>query len=82
MSAWRMLVSRIHSQGPEIGSSAEGKAIQQAKNLGLIESGGLREPWELTRLGLDWCEGRVEQVESKPGGRRFVATWLMALPRS
>ena len=31
--------------------------------------------------GVEWAEGRLRQVEVRPGGRRFVATWLAALPR-
>lgn len=59
---------------------ADGVARREAFALKLIEFTE-RQQWRLTTLGLDWCEGRVIDRIYNPGGMRFVATWLRALPR-
>lgn len=94
MAAWRLAVRALYELGPSTSAEVElhlrgdidgSHALCTAKGLGLVESpgnaGGNFYPWHLTPLGVDWCEGRVTQAEVRPGGRRWVATWLSALPR-
>lgn len=80
MSAWRLVVMEIHRFGPMQGDAAHSSSLQNARVLGLIEHDE-KHRWQLTPLGLEYCEGRVVQVEVRPGGRRFVATWLRSLPQ-
>ncbi len=81
MSAWRALVDEIHRHGPIHGTRIIRAEVFAARRLGLIGYDA-EQRWTLTELGLDFCEGRVVQLEERPGGRRFVATWLRALPRN
>lgn len=78
MSAWKLLVDRIHKHGPIRGSAAEGRTIQDARKHGLIAKVG--ERWALTGLGLDWCRGGLRTVQTRPGGLRFIAAFPCELP--
>jgi hypothetical protein len=92
MSAWRLAVRALYDHGPatsqqvelRIGGVYAHKALSAAVAYGLVHSPGKNNGtacWSLTPLGVDWCEGRVTQVEVRPGGRRWAATWLSSLPR-
>lgn len=74
-----MLVRRIEAHGPCQGSAVESSAIKRARELGLIAHDA-RQRWALTPLGWEWCAGRIAAVNLRPGGHRWVATWLRALP--
>lgn len=54
-----------------------------ATRVGVVSSSGRKTDnvWTLTPAGLAWIEGRITLVRSRPGGRRWVATWLESLPR-
>lgn len=80
MSAWRLVVKEIHQRGPIRGTAGQSPSLRSARLNGLIEHNADGE-WCLTPLGLDVAENRVKPVQLRPGGRRFVATWLRALPR-
>lgn len=80
MSAWRLLIREIHLHGPMHGTVAQSSEIYRAQKLGLIEHDEARR-WRLTPLGIQVCEGSVTQIWWRPGGHRWVATWLRALPR-
>jgi hypothetical protein len=85
----RATTPQIETRLPTMSSLHRGLWV--ALNLGLVEHGEWRNrdpiPWTLTELGRHWCEGRVveRQAARRAGQRgesmRFVATWLMALPR-
>ena len=91
MSAWRLAVRALYELGPSTSAQVELRiggvnawaALRAAQALGLVVSPGRRRLglWSLTPLGVDWCEGRVAQIEVRPGGRRWVSTWLSSLPR-
>ena len=100
MSAWRVLVRNLYAQGggplpmqafdPILGQRPD-MQMQSAKRLGLVESRRVKFTWTwtLTQRGRDWCEGRVEVVETVNRGRgiggrgklKGQATWLQAMPR-
>jgi hypothetical protein len=93
MSAWRIVVKNLYDAGGR-GTAAlaggefltpyqAGNALESAAKRGLVSNPGQRglTEWRLTQLGIDWCENRVTHVEKRPGGRRWVLTWLSALPR-
>lgn len=80
MSAWRVVVKEIQRHGPMHGTVLLSRELHEAHVLKLIAHDD-RKRWALTPLGRDWCEGRVATVQVRPGGRRFVATWLRALPQ-
>jgi len=54
-----------------------------AARLGVVASSGRKTDavWTLTPTGLAWLEGRATMIRVRPGGRRWVATWLESLPR-
>lgn len=93
MSAWMVAARAMYALGGSATSDeladalivATAKApLHELRCLGLVDNTGRRGSpgrWVLTPLGIDWCEGRVKQIEVKPGGRRFVSTWLASLPR-
>lgn len=93
MAAWRLVVRALYELGPATscavslhagGGFNEHRALYVALTYGLVHSPGRNAQiplWCLTQLGVDWCEGRVTQIEVRPGGRRWVSTWLSALPR-
>jgi hypothetical protein len=81
MSAWRALVLDMYRSGlPLRGTTELSSSLTSARNIGVIAHG---EPgmWVLTPLGVEYCEGRVVQLERRPGGRYFAATWLRSLPQ-
>lgn len=80
MSAWRVLITDIYRNGPSRIHLGDAVALREARRLNLLEFTE-RQQWRLTPLGLDVCEGRVITTRVRPGGMRFVATWLRALPR-
>lgn len=93
MAAWHLIVRTLYERGPlstymlsTYVDGDVGSACNQAVVLGLLvpsaRGGDNRgRKWQLTQRGVDLCEGRVDQVETRPGGRRWVSTWLSALPR-
>lgn len=91
MSAWRLAVRALYELGPSTSAQVElhiggvnaWTALRDAQALGLVVSPGRGRLglWSLSPLGVDWCEGRVIQIEVRPGGRRWVSTWLSSLPR-
>lgn len=100
MSAWKILVRNLYDQGggplpmrafdPHLGLHPD-LHMQTAKRLGLVESRRVKFVWfwTLTERGRDWCEGRLEIVETVNRGRgiggrgklKLQATWLHALPQ-
>lgn len=101
MSGWMVRVRALHAAGggplprrafdpmdTSLGES-EKSAMTPAVAHGLVVSQKHKFVWfwTLTPKGRDWCEGRVQLVEtprkgSGRGKRRMVATWLQALPRA
>lgn len=97
MSAWKLATRALYDAGTDatarqVGDGADldtvaaAHALRDAVGLGLATSAGRRggnpvNTWAITLLGRDWVEGRTEQVEVRPGGRRWVHTWLAVLPR-
>ena len=79
MSAWRALVRSLHVSGPSNGRWIDSRTACKARDMGLIERDDDAR-WVLTPFGVEWCDGRVELVGWR-GGRRWVATWLRALPQ-
>lgn len=82
MSAWRMYVRDLYANGPQFGSAYYRHAIRESRVLGLVEQRGYRGRWQLTPLGIAYCEGRAAQSKNLIGGRVWHATWLAALPRN
>ena len=65
-------------------SSGVSAELSRAARLGVVSRAGRCKNevrWQITPLGLDWAEGRITMIRSRPGGRRWVATWLASLPR-
>lgn len=72
MSAWRVLVKRLHAIGgsgtrdefddPALPYGTRAWGLSDAKRLGLIVHNGKRQGciWYLTDLGRAFCEGRAE----------------------
>lgn len=93
MSAWRHAVRAMYALGgarttAEIADRTiddPRSGLFQALKLGLVEHPkarpGAAVKWKLTQRGIDWCENRVTHTWDRPGGRRWVATWLSSLPR-
>lgn len=81
MSAWRALIKEIAQHGPMRGTAAQSSELYRASLLGVIER-CVDARWRLTPLGVDFLEGRVVQIEVRPGGRHFAATWLRSLPKN
>lgn len=94
MSSWKLTLRALYVLGPATSQQIDTylfgqvntfKSLYEAKKLGLVVSPGrghgTYRPWRLSQRGIDWCEGRLAQVEQRPGGRMFVATWLASLPR-
>jgi hypothetical protein len=92
MSAWRIVVRSLYEMGPatsgmvelHTGGTNAWIALRDARVIGLVSSPEKKDGtglWSLTPIGVDWCEGRVTSVSLRPGGRRWVSTWLSALPR-
>ena len=89
MSAWRAVVQQL-GDGPasvaamaaELGLSPSTccHACCDAVGLGLVEHCENRGWYRLTTLGAEYLDGRINQVEHRPGGRMWAATWLRALP--
>lgn len=72
MSTWRYLARSLYAIGGtgtlaqfgSGGSAAEGAALHSMRQMGLVETNGVRGPacvYTLTPLGRDWCEGRVQE---------------------
>lgn len=72
MSTWRILARSLYAIGGsgtmaqfgDGGSAAEGAALYSMRQMGLVETNGVRGPacvYTLTPLGRDWCEGRVQE---------------------
>lgn len=95
MSAWKLIVKRLHAHGGEgkrhqfdRADPNAARGILEAKRLGLVKSNGLGgrgTAWTLTELGRAYCEGRAE-ARSGPytNGRPKVVialTWLASLPQ-
>jgi hypothetical protein len=88
MSEWRLFVRAVAAAEPGEPVPTNGRlsGALQAEALGLVRRSCLQRKrreqihWLLTPLGREYVENRVEQTENKPGGRRWVATWLRALP--
>jgi len=64
----------------------DGPGIQAAQQMGLVTrtngyGRGVPAIWQLTPLGIDWCEGRVTVEYQFRAGYRWAATWLRALPK-
>jgi hypothetical protein len=97
MSAWKLATRALYDLGgsstaARISMKAGGdldvhSALGVATELGLVVAPGKGsnrwEPgsWVLTERGIDYCEGRVVQLERRPGGRYWASTWLASLPR-
>lgn len=98
MSGWRIAIRTLHQLGGTARTDRvagltrlvdAGRALADARELGLVTGDGRRGPgvaatWTLTPLGRDFCEGRVAQAPAsrlRQRGRIFVATWLASLPR-
>lgn len=92
MSGWRLLLIELAAgDGQPRCLSSDGwcwNDINRAEEVGVIErcGDGPRGPGHrvlhvISQTGRDFLENRVHQVESRPGGRRWVPTWLHALPR-
>ena len=89
MSAWRAVVQQL-ADGPArcitladaLGMSPNTccTACCNAVELGLVEHCEHRGWYRITPLGAEYLDGRVDQVEHRPGGRMWAATWLRALP--
>ncbi len=96
MSGWRIALTALYDCGGTAGGSLIGtrSEISRLQQLGLVRRWWPRtlhavaysrrrlcDPlWQITPLGLDVAERRVMQICIRPGGRRWVATWLAALP--
>ncbi len=68
----------------EFDASGVSAELCRAAELGVITSAGRRghdNIWQIITTGLAWLEGRITMVRTRPGGRRWVATWLESLPR-
>lgn len=94
MSAWRIVVRRLHSiggKGPrgrfdiDFASQEQSNwAIERAKELNLIRctKRGRFGHWELTPLGREFCEGRADVRSVLTGAghrpREFIAVTWLA----
>lgn len=92
-----MALARLDSLGGIAGASMFGDVASRGElqRLGLATWRGMppatphaprlgrtgENVWWITPLGREYLEGRIMQVEIRPGGRRWVATWLRSLPR-
>jgi len=88
MSAWRIALAELHAAGGTADYRSFGDRVsrQELRKQGLAtctkDGRNLMETtWELTPLGREVAEGKVTFQRSRPGGRRWVATWLRSLPR-
>lgn len=92
MSGWRLVVHDIAAADDGVANPAalghDYTSIHRAETLGLIgrvtnhvRTHGQPTLYALTAFGIEFLEGRVVQAETRPGGRRWVATWLRSLPQ-
>lgn len=97
MTAWRIITQAVHAAGGSATTERLQRYVETDMRttsiwLGIAARRGMVYPtrvpgagngrlWCLTQLGRDWCEGRITEIETKPGGRRWVSTWLASLPR-
>ena len=89
MSSWRVFMRYLaEADGPMSTPSDAYAGAMDAERLGLAERvtnierrRGERTTWQPTQLGRDFLAGRVHQVATRPGGRRWAATWLRSLPQ-
>ena len=91
MSAWRLLLRALAAEGePRSPGSMHfpPENFTYAENLGVVKrvtnlsrQVGVETKYVVSDIGHDYLEGRVVQIETRPGGRRWAATWLRALPR-
>lgn len=94
MTTWRIVTRSLYDLGGTATNAqirrnlpmcviTAGVALNRAAEFGLVHRTGpkTQSHWHLTTHGWDWCENKIQQVETRPGGRRWVATWLISLPR-
>jgi hypothetical protein len=87
MSGWRVMAKELYEAGGSLPFSSVGSShgeLQRLRVLGLAKSTGVKgkgDRWQLTQLGIDYCEGRVKP-HGRRGGIKFHATWLASLPRA
>jgi DNA-binding MarR family transcriptional regulator len=86
MSAWRLVTVALHHRGGSgtaqqlrrdlhLDGSAISTALNRARRLGVVEKQPRGKPgqlWSVTQLGHEFIAGRARQVETRPGGRRWV----------
>lgn len=90
MSTWRLVLRDVAAAGKPVTTgelSYRMDAFKVAERIGVIASVPGRDRrcgrevlWIPTAIGLAYLEGRVAQERVRPGGRRWVCTWLSALP--
>ena len=96
MSAWKLFVRDLYACAEPTDRftlAAPSNATAEAQRMGLVRPVGRLAPtsckspvlWALTERGEAFCEGRLAQTKARQepgrtGGRKWVATWLAALP--
>lgn len=91
MSAWKLVI-RVLADGPkhvqEVANALSMDKIgadhklQHAVRVGMIErSPGRRGHWQLSQRGIDYTENRLTAQWVRPGGVRWIPTWVQSLPR-
>ena len=91
-----MTIPQFEARGEIPAGSRGSNAVAAAIDLGLVHPNGSRgarlsQPYKLTSLGTEFCEGRVEfkvpykfSENGRATGthRRPIATWIRVLPGS
>lgn len=94
MSAWRMVTRTLYEADRAMTTEELADrtvecpkgGLRSAQFLGLVSRTAAPYPgvpvqWFVTDRGIDWCESRITIEWLRPGGRRWVSTWLASLPR-